>query len=104
VRSASGWSVFKTAEIEWAEVVGRFLRVHDVTGTVALITDALGAFEQLLKSTSFVRVGRTTIVNESYIRAIECVRRGKFVVVLASEQRLPISRNARQWLEGLSLQ
>jgi DNA-binding LytR/AlgR family response regulator len=103
VRSASGWSLFRTAEIEWAEIVGRFLRLHDVTGAVVLLQDALGAFEQLLKSDSFVRVGRTTVVNESYVCAIECVRRGKFVVVLASEQRLPISRDARLWLEALSV-
>ena len=84
-------------------MVGRFLRVHDVSGAVVLFADARGAFEQLRKSKTFVRIGRTMIVNESYICAIECVRRGKFVVVLASEQRLPISRHARLWLEGLSL-
>ena len=103
VRSASGWSLFKTKEIEWAEVVGRCVRVHDITGAVVLLVDALGAFEQLLKSNSFVRVGRTKMVNEAHVCAIECVRRGKFVVVLASGLRLPISRDARLWLEGLSL-
>jgi len=100
VRSASGWSFFRLDEIEWVEVVGSTLRIHDVTGRIARLRAAPDACARLLKDDRFVRVGRAKMVNEEHVRAIECVRRGTFVVVLASGQRLSITREARRLLAG----
>jgi DNA-binding LytR/AlgR family response regulator len=100
VRSASGWSLFKVAEVEWVDVAGSLLRIHEITGRVALLRDAPNTFARLLTDERFVRVGRTRMVNQEHVCAIECIRRGKFVVALASGQRLPINREARLCLAG----
>jgi two-component system LytT family response regulator len=78
-------------DIIYIEAYGDYLKVHASAHTyVTYMT--LGKIEQLLPSSNFIRVHRSTIINKSFIKFIE----GNFVCV--NDINLPIGLTYRDGL------
>lgn len=101
-RSASRLSVSKgdvvhllpTADIDWIEARGDFVRIHAERTTYTLnstMTNLAGT----LDSTRFVRIHRSAIVNAEHVRQLVPSTHGEYVVVLANGARLKLTRSHR---------
>lgn len=79
------------AEIEWVQACGNYVNLrrqqHDYP-----LRSSLGAFEQRLDPTAFVRVHRGYLVRLSLIEAIEPTEAGDAHLRLRDGSRVPCSR------------
>ena len=78
-------------EVDWVAADGDYIRLH-YGGKNLLIRATMKHTEQTLRSSGFVRVHRSAIVNQQYVR--EVVRDGNdFTVVLRGGARIRAGRN-----------
>ena len=86
----------RTAELEWLEAEGNYLRLH-AGGATHLVRLTMKEAEARLDPAQFVRIHRSTIVAIDRIALIETGDTGEYVVTTRDGTRLPASRsyNAR---------
>src|SRR5947208_9113754 len=83
-----------TAEIDWIETYGNYLKVH--AGREShLIRGTMQSLEMKLDPEKFVRVHRSAIVNVEKVKEIYPRSNGDQDLVLRSGQQLMLSRNYR---------
>ena len=68
-----------------------------------LLRETMRALEQRLDAKRFVRVHRSTIVNIERIQEIRAQTHGEHLIVMASGQRLTLSRGYRDKVHDLIL-
>jgi two-component system LytT family response regulator len=85
-------------EIDWIEAADYYARIH-VGKTTHLVRESLASLEESLDRARFVRIHRSAIVNVDRIREMRPDWRNRSTVVLASGERLPVSRSRREALE-----
>jgi two-component system LytT family response regulator len=85
-------------EIDWVEAADYYVRLH-VGKSTHLVRESLASLEASLDPARFVRIHRSAIVNVDRIREMRPDWRNRSTVVLASGERLPISRSRREALE-----
>jgi two-component system LytT family response regulator len=88
-----------TAEIDWIEASGNYIRVHRGT-TAVMMRESLAAIEANLDPHQFARVHRSAIVNIARIREIQPWFSGAAILILANGQRLTVSRSHRKEFEA----
>jgi two-component system LytT family response regulator len=98
VKSGARISFIKTADIDWIEAAGNYVRLH-VGKEDHLLREALSALEKKLDPARFVRVHRSSIVNLDSIRELQPVFHGDYVIILRDGAELPLSRSCRAKLE-----
>jgi len=88
-----------TAEIDWIEAAGNYVRLH--RGTSALMMrESLTSLEEHLDPNLFARVHRGAVVNIAKIREVQPWFSGAAVLILTSGQRLTVSRSYRKQFEA----
>lgn len=76
--------------IVWLEGDGNYTRVHYQDGTFALVTQPLVWFEHYL---DFIRIHRSSIVNQAYIQVFERIDSRSAVIRLLNNKELSVARN-----------
>ena len=95
----SGGRIFfvRTAEIDWIEAAGNYVKLH-VGNDSHLIRETMNAVEARLSSDMFVRIHRCHIVNIEQVRELQPWFNGEYVVFLKNGTRLTLSRGYRERL------
>ncbi len=97
VRERDRSSFVAVAEIDWIEAAGNYLKLHAKGGT-HLLRATMKEVEGRLDPARFARVHRTAIVNLDRVRYLEPWSHGDQRIVLASGERLTLSRRYRDRL------
>jgi two-component system LytT family response regulator len=90
-------TVIAVADIDWIEAQDYCAAVH-VGGDSHVVRQSLAALETRLDARRFVRIHRSALVNVARIRELDHAN-GDLVVVLATGERLAVSRRRRDALE-----
>jgi two-component system LytT family response regulator len=91
VRSGSRMYFVRTADIEWADAAGNYVRLH-AGGRAHLVRRTMSGIEQELDPERFLRVHRSAIVNVDRIAQIESYVHGEYVITMRDGTRLTSSR------------
>jgi two-component system LytT family response regulator len=96
----SGGRIFfvRTAEIDWIEAAGNYVKLH-VGNDSHLIRETMNAVEAKLSPEMFVRIHRCHIVNIEQVRELQPWFNGEYVVFLKNGTRLTLSRGYRERLQ-----
>ena len=92
VRSVGRNDLVPVSDLHWIEAVGYYVRLHSV-GSTLLHREPLESLAARLDPTAFVRVHRSSIVRLGAIRKTRRTRNGSHEVVLATGQRVGVSRS-----------
>lgn len=87
------------ADIAWMEAAGNYIRVY-VNNQQFLLRETMKKLEQRLNPEQFVRIHRSTMVNLSFVQALEPTFHGDFRVLLVDGTSLPLSRKYRAALRS----
>jgi two-component system, LytTR family, response regulator len=100
IKSAGRVCFVRTAEIDWIEAAGNYLRLH-VGRDVHLLRETMSRLELRLDPRLFPRIHRSTMVNIERIRELQPAFHGEYVVVLRDGTELTLSRGYRDRLQEL---
>ncbi|MBI3653921.1 MAG: response regulator transcription factor [Acidobacteria bacterium] len=90
----------KTAELDWIEAEGNYVRLH--CGKQAhLLRDTISALEAQLDPKKFLRVHRSTIVNLDRVKEMHSWFHGDYRIIMQCGAELMLSRRYRDRLSGL---
>ncbi|HSR70624.1 MAG TPA: response regulator [Acidobacteriota bacterium] len=98
VRSQGRVRFIRVEEIDWIGAAGNYAEIHQGSRT-HLLRETLSNLEERLDPRHFVRVHRSAIVNLEQVREVHPYSKNDYVVVLASGEKVRMSRNYRQRLE-----
>jgi two-component system LytT family response regulator len=79
------------ADIEWIAAEDNYARIHTREGDY-LTREPLGRLETKLPPTTFVRIHRSTIVNQEHVRELQPLPHGEQRLILQSGVELTVSR------------
>jgi two-component system LytT family response regulator len=94
VRSAGRVHFVRTAEIDWCEASGNYVRLH-VGHDSHLFRETMNSLESKLDPRRFVRVHRSTIVNVEQIEELRSSLGGESTVFLRNGVKVTLSRGYR---------
>jgi len=100
VRSLGKLRVVELDDIRWIESAGNYVKLHTADG-VHLVRGTLRTLEQRLDPARFVRIHRSTLVALGAVDRFTPVGHGDYAAVLASGERLTLSRRYRDRLPDL---
>jgi two-component system, LytTR family, response regulator len=100
IKSGGRVSFLKTAEIDWIESEGNYVRLH-VGKETHLLRETLNQMEERLDSDQFLRIHRSTIVNLDRIKELQPWFHGEYRVLLQDSTQLLLSRKYREKLRDL---
>jgi two-component system LytT family response regulator len=100
VKSRGKTLLFRIEQIDWFESAGNYVRLH-VGRERYLLRETMSALEEKLDPAHFVRIHRSSIVNLERIREMQPTSHGEYLVLLADDTRLTLSRVYRERLEPL---
>src|SRR5215831_7418080 len=99
VKSASRIFFVKAEEIDWVEAADYYVCLH-VGGQSHMLRETMSEMEAKLDPAQFCRIHRSTIVNLRRIREVQS-RSGEYVVILADETALRLSRSRKEQIEQI---
>ena len=88
----------KTAEVDWIEAYGNYVRLH-VGPTAYLLREPISSLEAQVDPTRFLRIHRSALVNIERIREMQPMFHGQYIVILHDGTRLTLSRRYRSKLQ-----
>jgi two-component system LytT family response regulator len=101
LRSAGRVTFLRVDDVEWVDAAHNYVKIHAIDGKSHVVRGAIGDLESRLDPERFVRIHRSTIVNVDRVRELELSSHGSYVAILASGQRLTVSRSFRDRLPAL---
>ena len=99
VKSGGRIYFVRMADIDWCEAYGNYVRLH-VGSQTHLVRDTMGRLESALDANQFIRIHRSAIVNVDRILELQSSFNGEYVVRLAGDTRLTLSRGYRDALQA----
>lgn len=98
----SGGRIFflKTAEIDWIEAAGNYVRLH-VERETHLLRETIKNLESQLDPKKFLRINRSTLVRIDHIKELQSWFNGEYAVILQDGTQLTSSRGYREQLDTL---
>lgn len=93
IKDGTEIQIIPTSEIEYIEAYGDYVKIHH-KGKIHLKNKTMKYYEQILSPNQFVRTHRSYIVNIDDLTKIESFEKNKYIAILRSGKRIPISRNA----------
>jgi two-component system, LytTR family, response regulator len=100
IKTAGRVFLLKTADIDWIEAAGNYLRLH-VGKATHLLRETMNNLEARLDPERFWRIHRSTLVHVDRIREMQPLFHGDYVVILQDGMELTLSRTYRRNLLGL---
>lgn len=98
IKSSGRIYFVRTAEIDWCEAAGNYVRLH-VGQQAHLVRDTMAHLESNLDPNQFIRIHRSAIVNVDRIQELQSSFNGEYVVLLRGGARLTLSRGYRDALQ-----
>lgn len=98
VKSSGRIYFVRTADIDWCEAAGNYVRLH-VGPQTHLVRDTMAHLESNLDPHQFARIHRCAIVNVDRIQELQSSFNGEHVVLLRGGARLTLSRGYRDSLQ-----
>jgi two-component system LytT family response regulator len=95
VRSSGSVMFVPMAELDWAEVVDDYVRLHTGERT-HLLRETMSDLERRLPASRFLRIHRSLIVNIERVREIQPWTKGDYVLILQDGTRLVSGRTYRE--------
>jgi DNA-binding LytR/AlgR family response regulator len=86
-------------DLDWVEAEGEYVRLH-VRGQSYLLRSSISALAEKLITQGFIRIHRSTIINQTRLSALRSSRAG-MKVVLESGEELPVGRKYRSAVRAL---
>ena len=99
VKSGGRIYFVRMADIDWCEADGNYVRLH-VGSHTHLVRETMGHLESTLDANQFIRIHRSAIVNVDRIQELQSSFNGEYVVRLAGDTRLTLSRGYRDALQA----
>ena len=99
VRTDGVLKVVRTADVDWLETDGNYIRLH-VGATSHLLRMTAAAIEPQLDGRAFIRVHRRYIVNVDRIVEVQPWFAGDAILILRNGARLRVSRTYRERLHA----
>jgi len=100
VKSGGRLYFLRTAEIDWVEAAGNYVRLH-VGSEAHLLRETMNGLETKLDPERFLRIHRSTIVNIDRVRKLSPSFVGDYAVVLHDGTKLKLSRGYQDRLVAL---
>lgn len=98
VRMGGRVHIIPSAEIDWVEAAGSYVRIH-AGSKEHLHRASLGQLQQELGTQRFVRIHRSTLIAIDRVSEIQALSRGDAQVLLRTGQSFTVSRRYRASLE-----
>ena len=98
VKDASGYRLLRTADIDWIESAGNYVRIHSASGAAFIVRITMVELERSLDPEQFARIHRSSIVNLDRITELRPATSGDFHVLLSSGTSVRMSRHYRDRL------
>jgi len=98
VKDASGYRLLRTADIDWIESAGNYVRIHSSSGAAFIVRITMVELERSLDPEQFARIHRSSIVNLDRITELRPATSGDFHVLLSSGTSVRMSRHYRDRL------
>jgi two-component system LytT family response regulator len=100
VKKDGRFLLIKTANIDWIEAQGNYVRVHSGK-TLHVLRRRIGQLESRLDPRTFLRANRSAIVNVDRIRELQPLSHGDIRILMDHGVELTLSRHYRRNLERL---
>src|SRR5262249_17604875 len=100
IKSASRVFFLRAEEIDWIEAADYYVCLH-TGGQSYVLRRTMADMETRLDPAHFCRIHRSTIVNISRIREVQARPGGEYVVVLADQTELRLSRSRKEQIERI---
>ena len=104
VKSKGRTLLFRIEQVDWFESAGNYVRLHVSSNGGRerhLLRETMNSLEEKLDPRLFLRIHRSAIVNLERVRELQPTSHGEYVVVLADDTRLTLSRVYRDRIEPL---
>jgi two-component system, LytTR family, response regulator len=101
VRSSGAITFVPTDELDWAEVVDDYVRLHAGERT-HLLRETMNELERRLPASRFLRIHRSFLVNLDRVREIQPWSKGDYVLILHDGTRLVSGRTYRERVRQLT--
>lgn len=95
IRNGATLDVVQFADIDWIAASDYYATLH-AGGRAHMLRRTLAELETVLKGHGFQRIHRSAVVNLARVNALETRADGEYEIVLASGQRLRMSRRYRK--------
>lgn len=99
VKSREKLFFVRTAEIDWIEAAGNYVKLH-AGSRAPLVRETMSRLEETLDPGTFVRIHRSTIVNLDRVQEMEPWFSGEYLVTMADGTQLRMSRWYRDRVLG----
>lgn len=93
IKEGTKIQIIPTLEVEYIEAYDDYVKIHH-KGKMHLKNKTMKYFEETLNSGQFIRTHRSYIVNIDELTKIESFEKNKYIAILRSGKRIPISRKA----------
>jgi two-component system LytT family response regulator len=100
IKSVSRVFFLRAEEIDWIEAADYYVCLH-ASGQTHVLRRTMAEMEARLDPDSFCRIHRSTIVNISRVREVQTRPAGEYVVVLADQTELRLSRSRKEQIERI---
>ncbi len=87
--------IVRLGEVRFIEAAGNYLHIHAGAQEPYVLRETMNNLEEKLDPERFVRIHRSTIVNVEFIRELQPLFHGDYVVLLHGGQRVTLSRGYR---------
>jgi DNA-binding LytR/AlgR family response regulator len=91
--------VLNAGTIYWIEAWGDYIRLH-CSDKTHVVRQKICDIEELLDPGQFLRINRSAIVNIEYVKELEPMNHGDYLVTLVNSTQLNMSRNYRERLDA----
>ena len=100
IKSGGRLYFLRTADIDWVEAAGNYVRLH-VGAESHLLRETMNGLETKLDPDRFIRIHRSTMVNIERIKELQPWFHGDYVVILRDDRQLTMSASYREKLDEL---
>ena len=89
------------SDILWLEAFDYYVKIH-VKNQFHLIRESMKTLESRLPSTRFMRIHKSSIVNQAYIQQIETASNSDYKVILTDNTELKVSRSYKEVIKNIT--
>lgn len=100
IRNAGKISFVSVEDIIWIDAAADYINLHTSFGT-STIRESIGAMEEQLDPSKFIRIHRSTIVNLLFIRELRPMDHGEYTALLRQGTILTVSRTYKKRLASM---
>jgi two-component system, LytTR family, response regulator len=100
IRSAGRITFLRTADVQWIEAAGNYVRVH-AGNEVHTMREKISTLEEQLDQRQFLRIHRSVVVNLDEVKELQPCGGGEYIVLMRDGKELPFGRTHLRQLESL---